>query len=48
MPNLLPGLLHGLRRRCVHLRDRLINLPDDPAFNDLAVSAYQAVATVVR
>jgi len=48
MPNLLPGLLHDLRRRCVHLRDRLINLPDDPAFNDLAVSAYQAVATVVR
>lgn len=48
MANFLPGLLHDLRRRCVHLRDRLIALPDDPAFNDLAVSAYQAVTLVIR
>lgn len=48
MTALLPGLIHDLRRRCVHLRGRLIGLPDDEAFNDLALSAFIAVADVVR
>lgn len=48
MPNLLAGLLYDLRRRCVHLRGRLVALPDDAVFNDLAVSAYQGVTRVVR
>src|SRR5690348_13012923 len=48
MADLLPGLLHDLRRRCEHLRGRLVALPDDPAYNDLALSAYQAISHVVR
>jgi hypothetical protein len=48
MPELLAGLLLDLSRRCTHLRDRLIGLDDDPAYNDLAVSAFQTVTAVAR